>query len=186
MNSYDKIANNFNTTFETQFQNKIDTAMTSVQAEKQQLTAQIKTTLALPTVEIKDREYLETKIKGLIERTTNVLDIIDNDLNSKNPDGSAGITPQAKAFMLKVYADVCNAVSIQLRELRELSKMNMGIDMVNAEQSMKANEEQQLIDKAKDKKYILSGSDIAELIDAARSTSQMNSIYASFKIIGEQ
>jgi hypothetical protein len=150
------------------------------------LTEQVKSALALPTVEIKDREYLETKIKGLIERTTNVLDIIDNDLNSKNVDGSAGIAPQAKAFMLKVYADVCNAVSIQLRELRELSKMTYAMDMVTTEQTMRANEEAQLINKAKDKKYILSGSDLAELVDAARATSQMNSVDASFKIIGEQ
>jgi hypothetical protein len=182
MNSYDKIANKFDTSFQT----KIDQAMVSVQAEKQQLAEQVKNALALPTVEIKDREYLETKIKGLIERTTHVLDIIDNDLNSKDADGTSGITPQAKSFILKIYADVANAVSIQLRELRELSKMTCSMDMVNAEQTMKTNEENNLINKAKEKKYILSGADLAELIDAARATSQMQKVSAEFHIIGEQ
>jgi len=113
------------------------------------------------------------------------LDIIDNDLNSKTSDGSAGITPQAKAFMLKVYADVANAVSIQLRELRELSKTALGLDMIGAEQAIKANEEQSIIDRAKQKKFVLSGQDLANIVDAARATSQMNQIDASFKIIGE-
>src|SRR5271157_2860064 len=173
MDPFDKLASKFDTTFSK----KIEDAVVAVQNEKQELTEQVNTTLTLPIVELKDRKYLEDRIKGLIDRTTNILDGIDRELSA------GGMVPQAKAFMFKVYADVANAMSIQLRELRELAKTTMGLDMVNSESYMKANEAKQIEDGIKKKKFLMSGEDISNLIDAARNTSQMRGIKAEFKIV---
>jgi hypothetical protein len=176
MNSMDKIANKFDTTFDQ----KMNEAVAVIQTEKSQLTEEVKSALSAPIVEIKDRQYLEDKIKGLIDRTSHVLDLMDEEFVM-----SGGIPPQAKAFMYKTYADVVNAISIQVRELRELSKMCMGLDMINTEQTIKANEEKQIEEKAKQKKFLLSGEDLANLVDAARATSQMQAIKAEFHILNE-
>jgi hypothetical protein len=180
MDAFDKIANRFDTTFER----KIGDAVAIVQTEKQQLVAEVNNALSVPTVEIKDREYLETKIKGLIDRTVRILDMMDNDLNSSTNGEGTGIPPQAKAFIYKTYADVTNAISIQIRELRELSKMTMGLDMVNTESIIKANEGKHLEEKAKQKKFMLSTSDLTELVHGIlNEKTEMSEIKAEFKII---
>jgi len=83
-------------------------------------------------VGIQNQQYLESKIKNRIETTEKMLTNFEAliELNKDN----ANMIPR----MYEVYANLTNSISLLLREMRELSKMRIGIDLVIADNVIKS------------------------------------------------
>jgi len=184
MNPVDKIAQKFNTTFDRavgsqailQLENKVQGNLESIRTEGSALAASL-----ISDIKIRDQDYIEERIKSLISRCETILTQLDIDM--KDP---AVITPNMKLRAVEVYAAMANAVSIQIRELRELNKMVMGLDMVNNENIAKKIEEEAQEKKEKDSKIMLTSSQLNSLIADAMKNNSLNKIEADFKVVEEK
>ena len=157
-------------------------AISSIIAEKQELSTEIKNTASLPQVTIHDRDYLETKTKGMISRCENMLDQLEESFKP-SVDDEGKIKINFSLYGVDVYAKVVNAIAVQVRELRELNRMVMGIDVINAEGMLKQFEEKQ---EKQSKTIKMSSSDLLKLIKEAGEANQLNAVDADFKVVNQQ
>jgi hypothetical protein len=156
--------------------------ISSIIADKQELSTEIKNTVNLPQVTIHDREYLENKTKTMITRCENMLDQLEESFRpSVDDDGKIKIN--FSLYGVDVYAKVVNAVAVQVRELRELNRMVMGIDVINAEGMLKQFEDKQ---EKQSKTIKMSSSDLLKLIKEAGESNQLNAVDAEFKVINQK
>jgi len=188
MHAFEKIANKFDTSFERKVEDA--GAMVSLEKSKQEL-AEVKNESmelqsqigGLPSIEVKDREYLEQKCKSMIEKTERILGFIEKDIGEEGQS----IPLNIRSKFYDSWSSLVNAVSIQLRELRELNKMVMGIDMVNNEAIIKQMEEEQAERRRKrEGKVSLSMSELASLVKAAENNNQLNAVDATFEIMDKE
>lgn len=166
---------------------KIDTnieraqmTISSIIAEKGELVSEVTKLAGLPQVTIHDREYLETKTKGMIARCEAVLNTLENRFESTEIDDKGEPKTKFNLYAVDVYAKIVNAVAVQVRELRELNRMVMGIDVINAEQMVKKQEED---NGKKDNTVKLSSSDLLKIIKEAGAKSQVRAVNAEFEVI---
>lgn len=160
--------------------------ISSLIAEKGELSTEITKLAGLPAVEIRDREYLEIKTKGMISRCERILDRLEESFDAIPDECDERTDAEKKSgfslYAVDVYAKIINAVAVQVRELRELNKMVMGIDVINAEQVMKRNEEE--VSK-QDKTVKMSSSDLLKLIKEAGASSEIKAVDAEFKEVND-
>lgn len=182
MDAFDRIANKFDTTFERRIENSAvavaSRQMEAIEEEKNELMQEVN---GLPQITIKDQSYLEDKTKTLIEKTERVLSQLEKDMFGDSEGLEAPkITPNMKVAAYNAFSCLSNSVSMQIRELRELNKMVLGMDMMNSEVlTKKYDEEQQL----KSKTIKMSSSDLLKLINEAKNSNQLNAVNAEYKVI---
>lgn len=169
-------------TVDMKMSRRIEDAQVSIStiiSDKQELSSEIKNTLAMPQVTIRDREYLESKTKGMIDRCELMLNRLEESFEPTTDD-EGKIKVNFSLYGVDVYAKIVNAVAVQVRELRELNRMVMGIDVINAEGMMKSLESKK---EDESKTVKLTSSDLLKLIKEAGNNNQMNAINAEFKIL---
>ncbi len=183
MDPFDKIANKFDTTFDNKIASSISSVPAFSSAASELVSIQTDGTVmkkemsGLPSIDIKDRSYIEEKVKGMIGRCTGILDRLDNDM--KDP---AVIGPNMRMRAIEVYATMVNAISIQIRELRELNKMVMGIEMINMESTTRQAQEE----KAKKEETVsMTPAQLCKIIQDAQANSTMNKITTTYEIVKE-
>lgn len=196
MHAFDKIANKFDTSFEKKIESAAVTnsmahqklentknELAVVDQEKNELSQKIGEISNLPSVDVKDREFIESKCKKMIDRCEKIMDHLDNDIGE---EGQSIPLAQRPRFY-EAYATMVNAISIQVRELRELNKMVMGIEMVNNEQLAKQIEQEQNEQrKVKEKSVSLTMTELAEFIKKADTNNQLNAVDATFEILDKE
>lgn len=150
----------------------VSVAISDIITQKNELASEVKDAARLPQITIQDREYLQSRTKNLIDRCQDILDKLDSKIDEED-------VPVTRFLLIcDTYSRIVNAASTHIRELRELNKMIMGIEAINAEQFIKQAEEQKSGQTIK-----MSSSDLLKLIDNARCNSTMNAINAEFKVI---
>lgn len=162
-------------------------AISSIIAEKGELSTEVAKLNNLPQVTIKDREYLETRSKSMIARCENILDMLDRSferaVNGDDDDGEECADEKKKKkkglelYAVDVYSKLVNAIAVQIRELRELNKMVMGIDVINAQQVMKTLESE---NEGKSKEIKMTSSDLLKLIKEAGKKEALEAVDAEF------
>lgn len=165
-------------------------AISSIIAEKGELSTEVAKLNNLPQVTIKDREYLETRSKSMISRCENILDILDrsferavngeDDDEEESADGKKKKKKGVELYAIDVYSKLVNAIAVQIRELRELNKMVMGIDVINAQQVMKTMESE---NEGKSKEIKMTSSDLLKLIKEASKKDVADAIDAEFNVV---
>jgi hypothetical protein len=133
-----------------------------------------------PVIPIENKEYLDEKIKKIVVRCENMLDNLESDMESFENDDD-----DARKFMgrmtLKIaaynaYSCLVNAITGNVRELRELSKMLLGVNLLNTKD-----------DEEKDNKNIkMSSGDLLKIINNAKENNSMNEVDAEFKVLNEE
>lgn len=151
-------------------------------AEKQELSTEVKSMMNLPQVTIHDRDYIENKTKGMITRCEMMLDQLEESFKP-TVDNEGKIKINFSLYGADVYAKVVNAVAVQVRELRELNRMVMGIDVINADSMLRKAEE---VKNTQNKTIKMSSSDLLKLIKEAGESNQLNAVDAEFKIINHK
>ena len=121
---------------------------------------------ALTTARIKDSNFLEKEIKGLILSSKNVLETLEKDIK-------IGAAPR----MYEVYATLLNAITGQYKELRNLNE--------SIAKFVIENKKQNLDEVKEDHKMMMNSNDALDLYMAAKEASQMDSIEADFDIVDE-
>lgn len=167
-------------------------AISSIIAEKGELSTEVAKLNNLPQITIKDRDYLETRSKSMIGRCENILDILDNTFQralsgEDDEDDDANCEKGKKKkkkgielYAIDVYSKLVNAIAVQIRELRELNKMVMGIDAINAEQVMKKMENE---NEGRSKEIKMTSSDLLKLIKEASKKDALDAIDAEFNVV---
>jgi hypothetical protein len=153
-------------------------SISTVIAEKGELTTEVNGLLNLPSVTIKDRGYLEEKTKGMISRCERILDALESSFNNPPEIDDRGKEKGGfSLYAVDVYAKIVNAVAVQIRELRELNKMVMGIDVINAEQIIKKTDADK---ESKSKDVKMTSTDLLKLIKEASKKTELNAVDAIF------
>jgi hypothetical protein len=135
MDAFSRIANKLDVNYEKSIPEldplkQAEQQISVINEDRMGLTSAVNQAINLPQVTIKDQQYLEDKTKQLIERSEKVLSVIETAINNKE---NTEFTPFLKIQAWNSYATVSNAISIQIRELRELNKMIMGMNVINNE-----------------------------------------------------
>jgi len=121
---------------------------------------------ALQIAKIKDSNFLEKEIKGLILSSKRVLETLEQDIK-------IGAAPR----MYEVYATLLNAITGQYKELRNLNESIAKFVLENKKQNL---------DEVKEgHKMMLNSNDALEMYMAAKEASQMDTIVTDFDIIDE-
>lgn len=123
-------------------------------------------TTALTTARIKDSNFLEKEIKGLILSSKHVLETLEKDIK-------IGAPPR----MYEVYATMLNAITGQYKELRSLNE--------SIAKFVIENKKQNLDEVKEDHKMVLNSNDALELYQQAKKASQMDAIEADFDVIDD-
>jgi hypothetical protein len=160
-------------------------AISSIIAEKGELSTEVAKLNNLPQITIKDRDYLETRSKNMIGRCENILNMLDRsferaengDDDEEECEGKKKKKKGVELYAIDVYSKLVNAVAVQIRELRELNKMVMGIDAINAEQVMKKMESE---NEGKSKEIKMTSSDLLKLIKEASKKDALDAVDAEF------
>jgi hypothetical protein len=156
-------------------------SISSVIAEKGELTTEVKSLMNLPVIAIKDRAYLEDKTKGMISRCERILDTLERSFDTEEEVDESGKKKSGfTLYAVDVYAKIINAVAVQIRELRELNKMVMGIDAINAEQMIKKSDEEK---ESKSKDVKMTSTDLLKLIKEASKKPEINAVDAEFNVV---
>ena len=121
---------------------------------------------ALQTARIKDSNFLETEIKGLILSSKTVLQTLERDIK-------VGAAPR----MYEVYATLLNAITGQYKELRNLNE--------SIAKFVIENKKQNLDEVKEDHKMLLNSNDALDMYMAAKEASQMDTINAEFDIVDD-
>lgn len=119
--SLDKLANMMNADYitnssPTEIVSAVNTQLEVIKETKENTLQEIKQN----QFGLKDKEYLEEKIKKLIQLTEDNLDKLSSDIR-------IGAHPR----MYEVLATLANSMILQVKELRELNKMIMDTDLLN-------------------------------------------------------
>jgi len=121
---------------------------------------------ALTTARIKDSNFLEKEIKGLILSSKRVLETLEKDIK-------IGAPPR----MYEVYATMLNAITGQYKELRSLNESIAKFVLENKKQNLEETKE--------DHKLVLNSNDALNMYIKAKELSQMDRIDADFTIVDE-
>jgi hypothetical protein len=121
---------------------------------------------ALTTARIKDSNFLEKEIKGLILSSKRVLETLEKDIK-------IGAPPR----MYEVYATMLNAITGQYKELRNLNESIAKFIIENKKQNLEEVKE--------DHKLILNSNDALDMYMKAKEDSQMDGIEAEFNVIDD-
>lgn len=157
-------------------------AISSIITEKGEVANQVKQLAALPQVTIRDREYLEDKTKGMIQRCEMILDRLESSFEP-TLDAEGKEKNNFTLYGVDVYAKVVNAVAVQVRELRELNKMVLGMDLVNTETAVKMAIES----KEKENSTVkMSSSDLLKLIKTAENNKEIKTEPAEFVEVSKE
>lgn len=157
--------NTANRSIDQQFE-RAQASIAGIIAEKGELVNQVNGMLNLPSVTIEDKGYLQEKSKDMISRCERILDRLEQSFEPTT-DAEGKTKDNFSLYGVDVYAKMVNTVSSHIRELRELGKMVMGIDMINTEQAMKLSEAE---NQQKSKNIKMSSSDLLKLIKTAESS----------------
>jgi len=163
-------------------------AISSIIAEKGELSTEVARLNNLPQITIKDRDYLETRSKNMIGRCENILNMLDRsferaengDDDEEECEGKKKKKKGVELYAIDVYSKLINAVAVQIRELRELNKMVMGIDAINAEQVMKKMEDE---NEGKSKEIKMTSSDLLKLIKEASKKDPILAVDAEYNVV---
>ena len=170
--------------FDHRIDHKFEDAQVSISgmiAEKNELVTQVKGFAALPEINIRDREYITDKTKTMIERCEAMMTRLEKSFEPTiDEDGNE--KENLSLYGVDVFAKLVNVTSGHIRELRELNKMVLGIDIVNVDVLLKKSEEEK---SEKDKTVKLSSSDLLKLIKEAGKTSQLNAVEADFTVVNQ-
>ena len=152
----------------TELKDKSVNLMTDVQQEVMTINSK-KAELenALTTARIKDSNFLEKEIKGLILSSKRVLETLEKDIK-------IGAPPR----MYEVYATMLNAITGQYKELRSLNESIAKFVLENKKYNLEEVKE--------DHKMIMSSNDALDLYMKAKDESQMDAIDADFDIIEDE
>jgi len=121
---------------------------------------------ALTTARIKDSNFLEKEIKGLILSSKRVLETLEKDIK-------IGAPPR----MYEVYATMVNAITGQYKELRSLNE--------SIAKFVLENKKQNLDEVKEDHKMVLSSNDALDMYMKAKENSQLNAVDADFDLVDE-
>ncbi len=121
---------------------------------------------ALTTARIKDSNFLEKEIKGLILSSKRVLETLEKDIK-------IGAPPR----MYEVYATMLNAITGQYKELRNLNE--------SIAKFVIENKKQNLDEVKEDHKMVLNSNDALDLYMQAKDESQMDAIEADFDVMDD-
>ena len=122
--------------------------------------------LALTSARIKDSNFLEKEIKGLILSSKKVLETLEKDIQ-------VGAAPR----MYEVYATLLNSITGQYKELRNLNE--------SIAKFVLENKKQNLDEVKEDHKMMMSSTDALEMYQEAKRNSTMDQVDADFDIIDE-
>jgi hypothetical protein len=154
--------------------------ISTIIAEKKELTAEIEN---LPQITIRDREYIENKTKVMITRCENMMDQLEESFKpTVNDEGKIQIN--FSLYGVDVYAKLVNSVASQVRELRELNRMAMGIDVINTEAYIVSKKKEPVQETNTTIK--MTSSDLLKLIKEAGASNQLNAIDAEFDVINQK
>jgi hypothetical protein len=159
--SFDKISQRLGTTFE-QDVSAAETQLQTISDRKNQIQEQVtqKNELAL-----RDQEYLLTEIKLLIQSTLSVLERLDQDIK---------VGTEARKY--EVFAALTNAVTGQLKELRELNKMIADMEIFKNHETGKSNTQVNVE---------MNGKDLLDWLDKVRSEREIDRIDPEFNIMDD-
>jgi len=146
---------------------KSNDLMTNVQQEVADInTKKEEIETALTTARIKDSNFLEKEIKGLILSSKRVLETLEKDIK-------IGAPPR----MYEVYATMVNAITGQYKELRSLNE--------SIAKFVLENKKQNLDEVKEDHKMVLSSNDALDMYMKAKENSQLNAVDADFDLVDE-
>jgi len=145
----DKIANALNTSFDKGPVDPLvnaERSLTNVAVDKAVISNQISN---LPTaITIQDREYMEGKIKDTIAASESIREKLEKDIKENT------ISPNMMLRAYEVHSTIVNAIAIQIRELRELNKMLMSLEVINNTNISKQQEEELKKKEEEEKKTV--------------------------------
>jgi hypothetical protein len=164
--TFDSLGNALNTTFVPKATSgdmeKINKEIDEFQSQKNKLIGAVQSKKIMT---LEDKEFLNNETKDLIKNGKLVLEKLQNDIK-------IGCSPR----MFEVYADLLRSIILSLKELRDLNKMILDVEMFQ-------------VDPAKDQKanvnVHLTGRELLEMINGAKATNQMNSVSTDFEIVDD-
>jgi len=121
---------------------------------------------ALTSARIKDSNFLEKEIKGLILSSKRVLETLEKDIK-------IGASPR----MYEVYAVMLNAITGQYKELRSLNESIAKFVLENKKQNLEEVKE--------DHKMVMNSNDALSLYMKAKEESTMGEIDTDFQILDD-
>lgn len=136
--------------------------------------------MKLAQITVPEKDYILGKSKDMITRLENIMTMIEKSFEPTS-DESGKIKINFSYYGADVYAKLANVITGHIREIRELSKSMMTLDIINFESRIKAIEE----NSNENQKIKLSSSDLLKIIKKASENSQLNAVNADFKVINE-
>jgi hypothetical protein len=161
----------------------VENSISNIIASKNELSTEVSDAINnLPTINIKDQQYLEDKIKDLIKKSELMIDNLSSEINGEitdeNGNSKKALSAINRISAYNAYAIMTNSLINALKELRELNKMVMGLDIVNSDTINKNK------GISKDKNIKLSSSELLKLLnEAQKSKEEENKIDADYEII---
>lgn len=123
--------------------------------------------------EIEDKEYLELELKTLISNSQRIMNILEQDIK-------IGSKPRYH----EVYATLAKSVLDGIKELRELNQTIANLKL--QKEKLEIRKLQNGIDaKPTQVNFNLSGRELFKMVEAAKKSSELNSVNAEFEIHSE-
>jgi len=146
---------------------KVENEIEAIETKKNEIVKRVENT-AISPITFEDQKYLLDEIRDLICSTTRILEKLEQDIKIGSP-------PR----MYEVYSALTNAKVNQLRELRELNKMILDMQIF---QNVPEEKGKGTVGRDEVKMTAL---DLLKIVKAAQKSSSMNAIEADFKIVNE-
>jgi hypothetical protein len=121
--------------------------------------------------ELEDKEYLEFELKTLISNNRRVLDILEQDIK-------IGTKPRYH----EVYATLTKSVLDGIKELRELNKTIADLKFQKEKLEVRKMQNSLTGSQQTQVNFRLTGKDLFDMIEAAKSSSQLNVVDAEFEV----
>jgi hypothetical protein len=128
-------------------------------------------------VSVPNQEYMDSKIKELIFHNVELMKTLRDDI------ANADCAPNMKPRMMEIHGSITNSVSMLLRELREISKLRIGIDVIPFAQLIRSKAEKPEEPESKNDTLVLSSSQLLKIINEAKKENKINAEEAVYEEI---
>jgi len=129
------------------------------------------------SVAIQNQNYIEEKLRQSTSSNQHILDLLNTDITNNS------VPPNMKLRAYEVHANITNSIALLMREMRELSKMRLGIDMIANEQLMRSKAKENKDDRNDDGTISLTSQQLLKIVQEARKQPLMDAEDINFTIV---
>jgi hypothetical protein len=131
----------------------------------------------VPSVAIQNQNYIEEKLRESAAANKHILDVLNEEIRDNK------IPTNMKLRAYEVHANITNSISLLMREMRELAKMRLGIDMVATEYMIRAKSKDKPKGSGDDNTIPLTSGQLLKIIKDAQRQPHMDIEDINFTVV---